>query len=224
MWDAQVLALEARFRVLRYDTRGHGTSAVPDGPYSIDDLADDAVRVLDEVGASSAHFVGLSLGAMTGIRLAAREPERVDRLVALCTAAHLGPPPAWHDRATLVRQSGTAAVAEAVVARWYTEPYRRAHPEVIAAAQAVVAATPDEGYAGCCEAIAEMDLRPDLARIAAPTLAIAGGDDPATPPSFLAEIANGVADGSLLVIEHAAHLANDEQPVPVTDAILEFLS
>lgn len=224
MWDRQLSAFEERFRVVRYDIRGHGASDVPSGPYSIDDLADDAVRVLDQVGASSAHVVGLSLGGMTGMALAAREPERVDRLVALCTAAHLAPTSAWRDRAALVRRSGTDAIAEAVVARWYTEPYRRSNPDVVAAAEATVTATSDEGYAGCCEAIAGMDLRPDLARIAAPTLAIAGADDPATPPKFLAEIAAGVQDGTLLVVEHAAHLANDEQPGAVTDAILEFLS
>lgn len=224
MWDRQLAAFEDRFRVVRYDIRGHGASEVPTGPYSIDDLADDVVAILDELGLQRVHFVGLSLGGMTGMRLAARHPERVDRLVALCTAAHLGPASAWQERAALVRSSGAQAVAEAVVTRWYTEPHRTASPQVVATAEATVTATPAEGYAGCCEAIAEMDLRADLASIVAPTLAIAGADDPATPPEFLAEIADGVQDGTLLVIEGAAHLANDEQPDAVTDAILEFLT
>ncbi|GAA1108668.1 3-oxoadipate enol-lactonase [Nocardioides dubius] len=223
MWDAQLEALSARFRVVRYDTRGHGESPVPQGPYDIDDLADDVIALLDHLGVDRAHFVGLSLGGMTGMRLAARNPERLERLVVLCTGAHLEPSAAWHERAATVRAQGTEAVATAVVQRWFTTPYLAAHPERRAAAEAVVAATPAEGYAGCCEVIAAMDLRTDLPRITAPTLAIAGADDPATPPPHLAAIADAVIDGRLLVVEHSAHLANAEQPETITPAIIEHL-
>lgn len=223
MWDANLAALEERFRVVRYDTRGHGGSPVPAGPYSIDDLVDDVVALLDRLGVERAHFVGLSLGGMTGMRLAARHPERVDRLVVLCTGAHLGPSSAWHERAATVRAQGTGSVAEAVVARWFTPRYLREHPEVKAASEATVASTPAEGYAGCCEVIATMDLRPDLPRIGAPTLAIAGADDPATPPPHLAEIADAVRDGRLLVVPESAHLANAQQPQVITPAIVEHL-
>lgn len=224
MWDAQAEALAEHFRVVRYDTRGHGGSPVPAGPYDIDDLADDVVALLDSLGVARAHFVGLSLGGMTGMRLAARNPERVDRLVVLCTGAKLDPPSAWHDRAATVREQGTAAVAEAVVQRWFTAPHLAAHPDVRASSEATVAATPAEGYASCCEVIATMDLRADLPAISAPTLAIAGAEDPATPPPFLETIATTVQDGRLLVVPQSAHLANAEQPATITPAIITHLT
>ncbi|MGB6040584.1 MAG: alpha/beta fold hydrolase, partial [Gordonia sp. (in: high G+C Gram-positive bacteria)] len=120
MWDTQVSALEEHFQVIRYDTRGHGSSPVPAGPYSIDELADDVVALLDGLGIERAHFVGLSLGGMTGMRLAARNPERVDRMVLLCTSAHMPPAQGWLDRAATVRANGIASIAEAVVSRWFT--------------------------------------------------------------------------------------------------------
>ena len=224
MWDRQVPELSRSFRVVRYDIRGHGRSPVPDGPYVIDDLVDDVVALLDELGVERAHFVGLSLGGMTGLRLAALSPERVDRLAVLCTSALLGPAQAWHDRATLVREQSTSAVAETVVGRWYTTSFAAREPARILAAQQMVAATPAEGYASCCEAIATMDLTEDLAHIWAPTLAIAGAEDHATPPDHLERIASGVRDGRLLVVPKAAHLANDEQPQAVTKALLEHLT
>ena len=223
MWDENLPDLERHFRVVRYDTRGHGRSPVPPGPYSIDDLADDVVALLDRLGVQRAHFVGLSLGGMTGMRLAARHPERVDRLVLLCTGAHLTPSSAWLERAATVRVDGTQAVAEAVVARWFTPGFLEANPEVKATCDATVAATPDEGYAGCCEVIAAMDLRGDLPAITAPTLAIAGADDPATPPPHLEAIADAVQHGRLLVVPDSAHLANAQQPEIITRAIIDHL-
>ncbi len=223
MWDANLAPLEERFRVVRYDTRGHGGSPVPDGPYTIDDLADDVVGLLDLLGVDRAHFIGLSLGGMTGMRLAARNPERVDRLVVLCTGAHLTPSSSWTDRAATVRADGAEAVAGAVVARWFTPGFLEANPDVRADSEASVAGTAAEGYAGCCEVIAAMDLRSDLSSIGAPTLAIAGADDPATPPPHLEAIADAVQDGHLLVVPDAAHLANAQQPGVVTPAILEHL-
>lgn len=223
MWDAQVDALAEHFRVVRYDTRGHGQSPVPDGPYSMDDLADDVIALLDTLGVEKAHVVGLSLGGMTGIRLAARNPDRVDRMVLLCTAAFLEVGPAYTERAAQVRAQGTAVVAEGVVSRWFTPAFLEANPDVRRASEKMVADTPAEGYASSCESIAAMDLRPDLASVAAPTLAIAGADDPATPPAYLEEIANGVQDGRLLVVPEAAHLAAAEQPGVITPAIIEHL-
>ena len=223
MWNQQIAALAQHFRVLRYDIRGHGGSPAPVGPYSIDDLADDVVRLLDRLELDSVHFVGLSLGGMTGLRLAARNPGRVDRLAVLCTSASLGPPQYWRDRAELVREKGTAAVARSVVARWYTDDFARRNPGRIARAEAMVAQTSAEGYASCCEAIAAMDLTGSLPSITAPVLAIAGEDDPATPPPHLELIATGVACGRLLVVPGSAHLANDEQPTAVTSALLEHL-
>ena len=142
MWAPQLAELEERFMVIRYDTRGHGKSPVPAGPYSIDDLADDVIALLDGLGVERAHIVGLSLGGMTAMRLAARNPERVDRLVLLCTGAQLPPAEAWLERAATVREYGSGAVAEAVVARWFTPELREANPEARHDAEQMVAVHP----------------------------------------------------------------------------------
>ena len=224
MWDRQVADMARHFRVVRYDTRGHGGSPVLDGPYMIDDLADDVIGLLDRLGLSRVHFVGLSLGGMTGLRLAARNPDRIDRLAVLSSSALLGPSSGWHNRAATVRSEGTAAVAEAVVGRWYTRGMALRNPDRIAAARAMVAGTSAEGYASCCEVIAEMDLTSDLSSIVAPTLAIAGGDDSATPPDHLERIAAGVRNGRFLLVPDSAHLANDEQPAVINRALIAHLT
>lgn len=223
MWDGMVDALSEHFRVVRYDTRGHGRSPEVPGPYSMDDLADDVVALLDTLGVANAHLVGLSLGGMMGMRLAARDPERIDRLVLLCTGAFLEAGPGYTERAAQVRAQGTGSVAEGVVSRWFTPEFLAENPDVRTYHEAMCAATSAEGYAGSCEAIAAMDLRPDLARIKAPVLAIAGEEDPATPPAYLREIAEGVPDGRLVVVPDAAHLAAAQQPQAVAAAVLEHL-
>lgn len=223
MWDAQLAELERRFRVVRYDTRGHGGSPVPEGPYVIDDLADDLVGLLDRLDIAKAHLVGLSLGGMTVMRVAIRNPERVARLALLCTGAQLPPASAWTDRAAMVRAQGSAAVAAAVVQRWFTPTYLDANPGVRNRYEQMIAATPAEGYAACCAAIAELDLREQLSTITAPTLAIAGEDDPATPPAKLAEIVARIPGSRLLTVPQAAHLANAEQPAIITPALIEHL-
>ncbi len=223
MWDAQLADLEQRFRVVRYDTRGHGDSPVPDGPYSINDLADDLVALLDRLGVQRARLVGLSLGGMTVMRVASRNPERVERIALLCTGAQLPPAEAWLERAATVRAQGSQAVATAVVERWFTPAYLDAHPDARSAHERMVAFTPAEGYAGCCEAIAKLDLREELSAIAVPTLAIAGDDDPAAPPAKLEEIATRIPCARLLTVPRAAHLANAEQPGIITPALIEHL-
>ena len=222
MWDPQVPALAERYRVVTYDTRGHGRSPVPAGPYSIDDLTDDLVALLDRLDVRRASVVGLSLGGMTAMRLAARDPERVDRLVLLCTSAHIGGT-TYAERAVVARAEGTAKLAPAVVERWLTPGYAAGHADVVARLEAMVAGTPDEGYAGCCDALAVLDLREDLARIAAPTLVVSGAEDPALPPEHQQRIVEGIANSSLLTVTPAAHLANVEQPLQVTGAILGHL-
>jgi 3-oxoadipate enol-lactonase len=223
MWDPQLDALEERFTVIRYDSRGHGVSPVPAGPYSIDALADDVILMLDNLDIEVTHFVGLSLGGMVGMNLAARYPERVDRMVVLCTSAKLVPAIAWHDRAARVRAHGMGEVLETVISRWFTRPVINAPSPSVQANVERLLHTPREGYAGSCEAIAQMDLTDCLPKIQAPTLAIAGADDPATPPSHLKAIAESVQAGSLLTIHSAAHLANVEQPEAVTAAVLDHL-
>lgn len=220
MWDPQVPALAERFRVITYDTRGHGESPVPDGPYSIDDLVDDVVALLDRLGVERAHVAGLSLGGMTGMRLAAREPQRVHRLALLCTSALLGPRQNWLDRAHTARTEGTGALAPVVVGRWFTPEFAAAEPKTVARMEAMIAAQPGEGYASCCEAIADLDLLADLPSIAAPTLVISGWQDPATPPEHQQTIVDGIPDAELLTVSPGAHLANVEQALQVTGALL----
>ena len=222
-WEPQAAALAGAFRVVSYDLRGHGRSPVPPGPYDIADLGGDLIALLDRLGIARAHLVGLSLGAMTSLWTAARFPERVARLVVCCTAARLGPPEMWAERAATVRAQGTATIADAAVARWLTPAFRARHPERTAELRALIAGTPAEGYAGCCAVIERTDLRPDLAAIRAPTLAIAGADDPATPPDRLREIAGAVPGARLAVVDQAAHLANLEQPERVGELIQRHL-
>jgi len=200
-----------------------GPRDAPAGPYRLDDLVDDLGALLDEVGAERAHVVGLSLGGMTAMRLAAREPDRVGRVVLLCTAALLGPREMWTDRARTARTEGTGALAPTVVTRWFTPGFREQHPDVVTRMEAMIAGTPDEGYAGCAEAIADMDLTADLPTIAAPTLVISGAEDPATPPEHQQAICDAVPGAQLLTVSPGAHLANVEQPLQVTGALLAHL-
>jgi 3-oxoadipate enol-lactonase len=223
MWDPQAQALAERFRLVRYDTRGHGRSPVPDGPYAIDHLCQDLIALLDHLDIERAHVVGLSLGGMTGMWLGIHAPERLHRLVLLCTSAQLGPPETWSDRAAVVRAQGTDAVAEAGVGRWLTAGFRDEHPDTAAWLREMIAATPDAGYAACCAVIEHMDLTAGLPGIPAPTLVIAGAQDPATPPEHAERIVAAIPDARLEVLDPAAHLANVEQPGAVTRLILEHL-
>lgn len=222
MWQDQIPALAERFRVVSYDTRGHGRSPAPDGPYTIDDLVDDVVALLDELGAARAHVVGLSLGGMIGLRLAAREPGRVDRLAVLCTSAKPDPGP-FLERAAAVRTGGTAPLAPAIAARWLTPDFAAANPALVDRLKAMIAGADDQGYAACCEVVAALDLRSDLARIAAPTLVVSGADDLALPPDHQEAIARAIPGARWLTFRPAAHLANLEQPQEVTAALLAHL-
>ncbi|HEV7898566.1 MAG TPA: 3-oxoadipate enol-lactonase [Planosporangium sp.] len=216
MWRPQLPELTRRRRVLRFDHRGHGESEVPAGPYRLDELGADVLALLDEVGAERVSYAGLSLGGMIGMWLAAHAPGRIDRLALLCTSAYLPPAQAWLERARLVRAGGTAAVADAVVARWFTPEFAGHEPDTVAELTKGLAAVPAPGYAGCCEAIAAMDLRPVLHRIGAPTLVIAGAADPATPPAHSEAIAAAVPGARLTVVARAAHLASVERAAEVS--------
>ncbi|GAA1847951.1 3-oxoadipate enol-lactonase [Asanoa iriomotensis] len=220
MWAPQVASLSADFRVVAYDHRGHGASPVPPGPYAIEDLGRDVLGLLDHLGLDRVHYAGLSLGGMVGMWLAAHAPDRIDRLALLCTSAHLPPASGWHDRAATVRSAGMAAIADAVVARWFTPVFPA--DDAAAFSKALVAIDPD-GYASCCEAIAAMDLRPVLGWITAPTLVIAGDADPATPPAHAQTIVDGVG-AAMVVIPGAAHLANVERPDHVTGLLQDHFA
>ena len=222
MWDPQLDAFAERFRVLRVAHRGHDAVDVPTGPYSVAELAGDVIALLDSLAVRTFSFCGLSLGGMVGIWLAANT-RRVDRLALCCTSAHLPPAQGWLDRAATVRASGMSAVADAVVARWFTPTFAAAHPGVVDHCRAMLLSVPPEGYAGCCEAIAAMDLRPDLPRITAPTLVLAGADDPATPLPHAEAIANLVPQARLEVLAGAAHLATVQDAVAATTLLVDHL-
>jgi 3-oxoadipate enol-lactonase len=225
-WQTQARRLGERFRTLRYDVRGHGSSSVPPGPYSIADLGGDLVALLDRLEIERVSLCGLSIGGMISMWVAANAPERVERVVLCCTSAQLGPPSAWFERAATVRAAGVAEIADAVLGRWFTPGFRDSDhgKPVVERMRGILTATPSEGYAGCCEAIAEMDLREDLPSIAAPALVLAGEQDPSTPPEHGRQIAELIRDARFEVISPAAHLATIERPDLTTAMILRFLS
>jgi 3-oxoadipate enol-lactonase len=224
MWDPQVPALSERFRVVRYDMRGHGRTPVVEGPADVGDLGGDVVALLDHLGVERASFCGLSIGGMIGMWLGVHAAERLDRLVLCCTAAHLPPAEGWVDRARTVRAAGsTAPIADAVLERWFTPAFRHAHPAAVAEHRTMLLSTPVEGYATACGAIERMDQRTDLPRIAAPTLVIAGLDDPSTPPRMGEEIAAAIPGARIEILAHAAHLANVEQAEAVTALIADHV-
>ncbi|MBC2660162.1 3-oxoadipate enol-lactonase [Novosphingobium flavum] len=221
MWEPQLPRFAERFRVLRYDTRGHGRSWVSPGDYSLDRLGRDAVELLDALAIDAADFCGLSLGGMTGQWLGVFAPERVKRLVLANTSAYMGPPAVWQDRIHRVRGEGMAAIADAVVARWFTAGFQGAAGA--ARVRTGLLATSPVGYSACCAAIRDMDLRPLVHLIHTPTLIISGLQDPATPPEHAMSLHEQIA-GSTLVSLDASHLSNVEQPAAFADAVLAFLA
>jgi 3-oxoadipate enol-lactonase len=222
MWNPQVPALAERYRVVTYDTRGHGDSPTPPGPWTLDDLVDDVVALLDRLGVPRAHVAGISLGGMTAMRLAAREPARVDRIAVLCSSAKADPQ-GFRDRAAAARSGGTAPLAPAVVSRWLTPPFAASHPDLVGRLEGMIASSDDEGYAACCEVVGRMDLRPDLGRISVPTLVISGAEDLALPPEHQKLIAEGISGARLLTVSPGAHLANLERTSEITGALLDHL-
>jgi 3-oxoadipate enol-lactonase len=223
MWDPQMPALTERFRVLRYDIRGHGASPAPAGPYSIAELGGDLLALLDRLGLARVHLCGLSIGGMTGMWAAAHAPERIERLVLCCTTSFFDMEATYRERAAIARASGLDALADAALERWFTAGFREANPDVIATIRANLVAVQPEGYAGCCEALATLDLREDLGAIRSPTLVIAAEHDPATPPDHGRRIADGIA-GARYELVVAAHLANIETADRVTDLIVGHLT
>jgi 3-oxoadipate enol-lactonase len=224
LWRAQLPALAGRYRVLRYEHRGHGGSPAPPGPYQIEDLAGDVLRLLDAEGVQRAHYAGISLGGMVGMVLAASVPERIASLVLCCTSAFMPPAADWYARAARVRSSGLGPIAEMVGQSWFPPGFPRRDPATVARFEAMVAAQDPEGYAGCCEAIAAMDLRPVLGKITAPALVVSGTADIRTPPAHGAVIASAVPGARLRVVHGAAHLANVSHAGEVTALLLDHFS
>lgn len=221
VWDPILVGLTGSFRVLRYDSPGHGKSPIRDD-MELASLAAVAVEVLDAAGVERAHMAGLSLGAMVAIVSAASHPSRIQTISILCSSAHFEDKQLWSARADEARTAGLEGLADASLARWFTPEWTRSHPAAIAAARRLFLETTPEGYARTVEAVGRMDLRPTLATVTCPALVIAGRSDPSTPPAMLREIADGVRDATYRELD-GAHWLPVERPVAVTAVLTQFV-
>lgn len=222
MWDPQREALGQEREVVTYDHRGHGSSDSPAGPYTLDDLGGDVLRLMDRLSIAAADFVGLSLGGMVGMWLAENAPDRIRRLALLCTYAEVTSRGMWHERAETVRQLGTDSMIEASIERWFTSDFRQAHPGEIVVFEDMLRNVSDEGYASCCEAIATMSIDTGLDTISAPTLVIAGTRDPGATPEIARALADAIPGARYAEVD-AAHLASVERAEEVSNLLVEHL-
>lgn len=227
MWDPQVTALvDAGYRVLRFDTRGHGRSDAPPGPYTLEQLADDLLGLLQQLVVGSTHFVGLSMGGMIGQSFALKYPGILQSLVLCDTSSRYAAAarPMWHERLRVAQAAGMEALVEPTLGRWFTAPFREAHPDRIAPIAKTIRGTPVRGYVGCAQAILEMDLTARLKEIQVPSLVMVGEDDTGTPVSMAHEIRDNLPGSELAIIPRAAHLSNVEQPERFNAVLLGFLN
>jgi len=222
-WDPQVAAFGDDYRILRYDTRGHGKSDAPEGDYDYDQLGADALAVMDAAGVDKALFCGLSMGGMTGLWLGINAPERFEKLVLCNTGAKIGDASIWQPRIDAVLNGGMESILEAVVDRWFTKRFQEAAPDTVDRIRAMILRTPAAGYAGCCAALRDTDLRDRIGAIALPTLIIAGTHDMATPPALSDEMQASIA-GSRIIVLNAAHLSNIEAEQTFNTAVSSFLA
>jgi 3-oxoadipate enol-lactonase len=223
MWDPTVPALADRYRVLRYDTRGHGRSGTTPGPYSISQLADDAVGLLDALEIGKVHFVGLSMGGAIGQQLGARYPHRVHSLALCDTASELPPRSMWEERIAVARSQGIPGLADTTIKRWFTAPFIGRDPDAVAKVRKMVLDTGADGYVACASALRDMAQTTMLLKVKAPTLILVGRADPACTVDQ-AIVLHRMIDGSeLVVLEDAAHLSNIEQPEAFNGAVRAFI-
>ena len=225
MWDPTVPALKDRFRVLRYETRGHGQTEAPKGSYTLEQLADDALALLKALGIARTHWVGLSMGGMIGQTLALKAPE-VFASLSLCDTSSRIPAeakPLWQDRIKTAETQGMEPLVEPTLARWFTEPFRKSRKDVVDRVASMIRTTPPAGYAGCCHAISALDLTDRIGAIKMPTIAIVGEDDPGTPVAAHEVIHQRIAGSKLEILKSAAHLSNMEQPEAFNRALTGFL-
>jgi 3-oxoadipate enol-lactonase len=226
MWDPQVEALKGSYRVLAYDTRGHGASDAPKGAYTLQMLADDLKALLEAVGAKSPHYCGLSMGGMIGQTFALKFPG-VFRTLTLADTTSRYPSevwPTWQERIRLAEEKGMAPLVQPTLERWFTEPFRKSNPGPVAAIGKLIASTPVAGYVGCCHAIPKIDLTARLKEIRTPLLVICGDQDPGTPPAMAREIHDNAPGSQLAMIPRAAHLSNLEQPAAFTKTLQDFIA
>jgi 3-oxoadipate enol-lactonase len=226
MWDAQIAALRDRYRILAFDTRGHGGSEAPKGAYTLELLADDLKALIDHVGARNPHYCGLSMGGMIGQTFALKYPG-VFRTLTLADTTSRYPAeawPLWQERIKIAEEKGMAPLVEPTLQRWFTEPFRKSNPAPVAAIGKLIASTPVAGYVGCCHAIPKINLTARLKEIRCPVLVICGEQDPGTPPAMAREIHDNAPGSKVVMIPNAAHLSNLEQPAAFTKAMREFLA
>ncbi|WP_371971640.1 3-oxoadipate enol-lactonase [Acinetobacter sp. AL9] len=222
MWQAQIDFFQQDFFVICYDTRGHGASSAPQGPYSIDQLGQDVVNLLDHLNVEKAAFCGISMGGLTGQWLAIHRPERFNQVVVCNTAAKIGQEQAWNDRAALVREQGLQPIASTAASRWFTEPFIQSNATVVNNLQNDLAAGSAEGYASCCEALAKADVREQLKDITVPVLVVAGQQDPVTTVVDCQFMVERIANSQLFEI-NASHISNVELPNEFNQAVKQFI-
>jgi 3-oxoadipate enol-lactonase len=226
MWDPQMRALTSRYRVLRYDTRGHGGTDAPNGPYSLEVVAEDARALLAALGIAWTHFMGLSMGGFIGQILALRYPRMFHTLV-LCDTTSRVPAdakPMWDERIRVAQTQGMEPHVEPTIARWLTAPFREQRPDVVDSVRAMIRATDPRGYIGCCHAIATLNLTDRLGAIEVPALIMVGEDDPGTPVAASRAIHERIRGSELVILESASHLSNMEQPEAFNRAVTTFLA
>ncbi len=224
MWDSQVKELSTSYRILRYDQRGHGRTETTPGPYSIDLLSEDVYALIDALGISSVHFVGLSMGGFTGQQFALTHPERLRSLVLCDTACIMPPKSLWNERIETARSHGIEALLEATLERWFTPPFHLAGVESLAKVQEMILGTGVEGFIGCSAAIRDMNLCDRLPEISVPTLIMVGEEDPGCPVSAARALHDGIVDSKLVIIPQAAHLPNIEQTAVFNKSLIDFLN
>jgi 3-oxoadipate enol-lactonase len=222
MWLPQIPALLKAFRVLRYDARGHGKSDVPPGPYSMAQLGEDVIALMDDLGIERAHFCGLSMGGMIGIWLGAHQAQRLDRLMLCNTAAYIGPAETWNARIDQVNREGMAAIVPAVIDRWFTPAFRAGAPREVGIVRDMLLQMSPAGYTACCAAVRDMDQRGELAGITVPVMVVAGTHDQSTPAAEGRLLAKRIPGARYVELE-AAHLSNWEAAEAFTASLVGFL-
>lgn len=223
MWQPQIDFFQQDFFVICYDTRGHGASSAPQGPYSIDQLGQDVVNLLDHLNIEKAALCGISMGGLTGQWLAINRPERFNQVVVCNTAAKIGQEQAWNDRAALVREQGLAPIASTAASRWFTDPFIQSNAATVAELSNDLGAGSPEGYANCCEALAKADVREQLKDITVPVLVVAGQQDPVTTVADGQYMVDRIANSQLFEI-NASHISNIEQPEAFNQAVQKFIA
>lgn len=223
MWQPQIDALQHDFYIVCYDTRGHGQSSAPQGPYSIDQLGTDVIHLLDHLHINKAIFCGISMGGLTGQWLAIHHPDRFNHVMICNTAAKIGQESAWNERAQLVREQGLDDIASTAASRWFTPMFIEHHAEIVTTLSNNLAAGSPEGYASCCEALSKTDLRAELKDIGIPVLVVAGSQDPVTTVADGQYMVNHIKSSALFEID-ASHISNIEQPDAFNQALKQFIA